>query len=87
MPSSSQWVPFIKASTYAPAQNEDRRIVTPEFLQQQTPGYNRPWRGDLENGDDSEKFSAMFYSRKKRKTLVKRAQVRSPKTHALIPSR
>lgn len=61
---------------YAPSQNEDRKIVTPEFLQQQTPGYDRPWRGDLEAGEDSEKFSSLLYSKKKRKTLLKRIQVR-----------
>ncbi|EKD18715.1 uncharacterized protein L3040_002141 [Drepanopeziza brunnea f. sp. 'multigermtubi'] len=71
MPSSSAWVPFIKSSMYAPARNEDRKIVTPEFLRQQTPGYDKPWRGDLENGEESEKFSTLLYSKKKRKTLLK----------------
>ncbi|KAI6716569.1 hypothetical protein JHW43_000828 [Diplocarpon mali] len=73
-PASSSWVPFIKSSMYAPAQNENRTIVTPEFLQQQTPGYDKPWRGDAENGDGSEKFSALLYSKKKRKTMLSRVQ-------------
>lgn len=74
-PTASPWVPFIKASMYAPASNEDRKIVTPEFLQQQTPGYARPWIGDLEQNEGSEKFSAIFTSKKKRKNLLTRIQV------------
>jgi len=75
IPTASPWVPFIRSSMYAPAPNEDRKIVTPEFLQQQTPGYERPWRGDLEQGEGSEKFSALIYSKKKRKSLLVRFQV------------
>lgn len=75
VPVRSPWVPFIKSSMYAPAQDEDRRLVTPEFLQQQTPGYAKPWRGDLEVGEENEKFSALFRSKKKRKTIFKRLQV------------
>ncbi|PBP24749.1 hypothetical protein BUE80_DR004306 [Diplocarpon rosae] len=74
LPTSSPWVPFIKSSMYAPARNEDRKVVTPEFLQQQTPGYDKPWRGDAENGEGSEKFSTLLYSKKKRKTLLGRIQ-------------
>ncbi|KAG4415131.1 hypothetical protein IFR04_011723 [Cadophora malorum] len=84
IPTASPWVPFIRSSMYAPAPNEDRKIVTPEFLQQQTPGYERPWRGDLEQGEGSEKFSALIYSKKKRKSLLVRFQ-RALLLHALVP--
>ncbi|KAG4430351.1 hypothetical protein IFR05_014170 [Cadophora sp. M221] len=84
VPTASPWVPFIKSSMYAPAPYEDRKIVTPEFLQQQTPGYERPWRGDMEQGEGSEKFSALMYSKKKRKSLLVRFQ-RALLLHPLVP--
>ncbi|CZT43643.1 uncharacterized protein RSE6_03709 [Rhynchosporium secalis] len=84
VPTASPWIPFIKSSMYAPTTNEDRKIVTPEFLQQQTPGYNRPWRGDLEQGEGSEKYSTHLHSKKKRKTFLVRSQ-RALISHALVP--
>ncbi|KAH9221330.1 hypothetical protein DL95DRAFT_328020 [Leptodontidium sp. 2 PMI_412] len=84
VPTASPWVPFIKSSMYAPSPYEDRKIVTPEFLQQQTPGYERPWRGDMEQGEGSEKFSALMYSKKKQKSLLVRFQ-RALLLHPLVP--
>jgi hypothetical protein len=46
---------YIKSSMYGPAQEEDGKVVDPRFLQQQTPGYQNPWRGDLEHNGDPEK--------------------------------
>lgn len=73
----SPWRTFVKSSAYGPAINEDGTTVDANFLDQQTPGYSRPWRGDVE-GDDPEKAPGMFHSKKRRRRLwYERFQVRS----------
>jgi hypothetical protein len=70
----SPWRIYIKSSMYGPSQSEDSKRVDEQFLQSQTPGYQRPWRGDLEGGDP-EKLSGLLHSKKQRRTLIKRVQV------------
>lgn len=76
IPTSSPWRAYIKSSMYGPSSSEDGKIVDEDFLREQTPGYNKPWRGDIESNDDPEKVSSIIHSRKKRKSLMKRVQVR-----------
>jgi len=60
---------------YGPPLDEDAERVDNEILQQQTPGYQRPWRGDLEGVDDPEKhIRGLIHSKKQRRTVVKRFQ-------------
>jgi hypothetical protein len=74
-PNSSSWRTYIKSSRYGPPLHEDAEIVDNEFLQQQTPGYQKPWRGDLEGGDDPEKhIRGLIHSKKQRRTLLKHWQ-------------
>jgi len=77
LPTSSPWRTYIKASMYGPALDEDSKRVDEDFLHQQTPGYQRPWRGDLEGGNDPEKLSGLLHNKKQRRSLMKRVQVRS----------
>jgi len=72
---SSPWRTYIKSSMYGPALDEDGKIVDAQFLQQQTPGYQKPWRGDMEGNDDPEKLSGLLHNKKQRRTLMKRFQV------------
>jgi hypothetical protein len=73
---SSSWKSYIRSSMYGPAPSDHGERVDESFLEQQTPGYQRPWRGDLEKAsEDQEKLSGLLYSRKRRKTLLKRIQV------------
>ncbi|KAH6673587.1 hypothetical protein B0J14DRAFT_591109 [Halenospora varia] len=74
LPSASPWRMYIKSSMYGPAPAEDGRRVNEEFLQQQTPGYERPWRGDLDGAGDPEKLSGLLYNKKQRRSLFKRWQ-------------
>ncbi|TVY34076.1 Regulator of phospholipase D [Lachnellula occidentalis] len=69
----SPWGMYIKSSKYGPSQSEDAKRVDEAFLQSLTPGYDKPWRGDLEAGDP-EKLSGLLHSKKQRKTLLKRVQ-------------
>lgn len=74
-PNSSSWRTYIKSSMYGPQLNEDGERVDNEFLQQQNPGYHRPWRGDIDGGDDPEKLlPGLIHSKKQRRTFVKRLQ-------------
>lgn len=75
---SSPWRTYIKSSMYGPALDEDGKIVDAQFLQQQTPGYQKPWRGDMEGNDDPEKLSGLLHNKKQRRTLMKRFQVCLP---------
>lgn len=59
---------------YGPAVNEDSERVDPKFLQQQTPGYQNPWRGDVDGGSDPEKFSGLLHSKKQRRSFLQRLQ-------------
>ncbi len=47
---STPWGAYVKASMYGPPLNEDGELVDQDFLQNQTPGYHKPWRGDIEEG-------------------------------------
>jgi hypothetical protein len=75
---SSPWRMYIKSSMYGPAQEEDGKVVDANFLQQQTPGYQKPWRGDLEGNGDPEK--GFLHNKKKQKSMMRKVQVR------LLPS-
>jgi hypothetical protein len=67
---------------YGPTQAEDGERVDESFLEQQTPGYERPWRGDLEKGrEDPDKMTQLLHSKKSRKTFAKRLQVWSLLLH------
>lgn len=70
--SQSPWVVnLIRSSMYGPAPNEDRYQATQEYLQAQTPGYLKPWRGDT----DEEKGEGLLRSKKEQRALFKRIQV------------
>ena len=75
LPTSSAWRLFVKSSMYGPALEEDGKRVDEEFLQQQTPGYQKPWRGDLEGSDDPEKFAGLLHNKKKQRSMMQKAQV------------
>ena len=47
----TKWAAYIKSSMYGPQIGEDSELVSNDVLQQQTPGYEKPWRGDLESND------------------------------------
>ncbi|KAG9242548.1 hypothetical protein BJ878DRAFT_164224 [Calycina marina] len=81
----SPWGTFIKSSMYGPLKAEDTRRVDDEFLRQQTPGYEKPWRGDLESSEDPDStIAGLLHSKKKRRTIVARFQAHLL-THPLIP--
>lgn len=73
-PTSSPWKTYIKSSMYGPALTEDGKRVDEDFLQRQTPGYEKPWRGDLEGADDPETLIGLLHSKKQRRSLLKRFQ-------------
>lgn len=75
---SSRWRKFVKSSMYGPPLEEDRKLVDTSFLEEQTPGYTRPWRGDLE-GDDPEKLLGLRPSKRRRRVWYERIQVRMPR--------
>ncbi len=80
---TSPWRTYIKSSQYGPAINEDGRRVDENFLAQQTPGYQQPWRGDVEGGDP-EKLSGLLHNRKQQKTMMRRIQ-HTLLMHPLVP--
>ena len=84
LPTSSPWRTYITSSMYGPALHEDGKIVDAEFLQNLTPGYQVPWRGDLEGGNDPEKLTSLLHSRKRRKTFFNRVQ-HTLLMHPLVP--
>jgi hypothetical protein len=65
--SFAPWKAFVTSSMYGPPFDKERKIVDPSFLDEQTPGYSRPWRGDLE-GEDPEK--ALGLSPRKKRTTI-----------------
>ncbi|ESZ99125.1 hypothetical protein SBOR_0535 [Sclerotinia borealis F-4128] len=75
-PNAAVWRTFVKASTYGVPEGEDHKLVDQAFLNDLTPGYNRPWCGDLEKGDggDEDNLTSLIYNKKKRETFVKRVQ-------------
>ena len=77
-PAGTHWGTYIKSSMYGPGTSEDPKLVDEEFLRRQTPGYEQPWRGDLQDDGDPEKNGNIFRNKKKRKTLIARLQVSTP---------
>lgn len=73
--SASPWHTFLMSSMYGPAPAEDGKKVDADFLQQQTPGYMKPWRGDLDENADPEKLSGLLHNKKRRKSFINRLQV------------
>ncbi|KAL3418370.1 hypothetical protein PVAG01_10086 [Phlyctema vagabunda] len=59
---------------YGPALGEDPKQVDQIFLRKQTPGYEKPWRGDLEDGEDQDNMFSLLHNKKQRKTFIKRFQ-------------
>jgi hypothetical protein len=72
---ASPWRTYIKSTMYGPALIEDGKRVDEDFLQRQTPGYEKPWRGDLEGNEDLDTTRGLLHSKKQRRTLLKRIQV------------
>ncbi|EDN93926.1 hypothetical protein SS1G_09793 [Sclerotinia sclerotiorum 1980 UF-70] len=70
------WRNFIKASTYGAPEGEEHTLVDHAFLNNLTPGYDRPWCGDLEKGegDDDDNITSLIYNKKKRESFYKRVQ-------------
>jgi hypothetical protein len=64
---SSPWRTFMKSSMYGSAPSEDRKGVDNLFLDEQTPGYVQPWRGDVQ-GRDREKALGLTH-RKLQKSI------------------
>lgn len=60
---------------YGPALAEESTKVEPDFLLQQTPGYQKPWRGDVSDGQGADNVLEFLHSKKKRKTIYGRIQV------------
>ena len=71
---ASSWQIFVKSSMPGPMAHEDRKLVTTDFLNQQTPGYMTPWRGDMESSNDPEKLSGLLHNKKQRRTVFNRVQ-------------
>ncbi|QSZ33569.1 hypothetical protein DSL72_005137 [Monilinia vaccinii-corymbosi] len=76
LPNAAVWRNFIKASTYGAPDGEDRKLVDQAFLDNLTPGYDRPWCGDIEKGEggDDDNITSLIYNIKKRRTFTKRVQ-------------
>lgn len=53
-------------------ENKDSERMPYEFLRNQTPGYDRPWCGDV---DDGEKSVGFLHSKKERRVWYRRMQV------------
>jgi hypothetical protein len=77
---SSPWNTFVKSSMYGPALDEDGRRVNESFLEEQTPGYVQPWRGDVDGGDP-EKALGLTRRKIRRRMWYQRIQVG---THKLL---
>lgn len=75
LPSLSPWRTYIKASMYGPGSAEDVERKDEQFLRQQTPGYEKPWRGDLEGNDDPDTLANLLHNKKRQRSMIKRAQV------------
>ncbi|POS83694.1 hypothetical protein EPUL_004651 [Erysiphe pulchra] len=68
------WQTYIQSSMYGVGQSEGCERVDQKFLNQQAPGYQIPWRGDLKGSEDLETHSGLAYFRKKRKGIMRRIQ-------------
>lgn len=80
----SPWAIFAKSTMYGPEPGEETHRVDEQFLIDQTPGYYRPWVGDLDGGNDEEKLSGILHSKKQRKNFMERVQ-RTILMHPLVP--
>ncbi|OBT87244.1 hypothetical protein VE02_04883 [Pseudogymnoascus sp. 03VT05] len=80
---AQHWSGFVKASMYGPGMDEESETVEPTFLDEQTPGYAQPWRGDAP-GTDPEKALGLLHSKKKRLQWYERIQ-RIILMHPLVP--
>lgn len=74
---AESWKTFVKASMYGPGLADEGKRVDEKFLQELTPGYQQPWRGDAE-GDDVENGLGLLHlhNRKQRRKWYLRIQVR-----------
>lgn len=81
---ASPWHAFAQSTIYAPYPNEDVKKVDEAFLLNQTPGYDRPWKGDLDGVNDPEKLSGIFHSQKQRRTFIRRVQVSNLKHMIMV---
>lgn len=78
---ASTWIPFIKSSMCGPIAGEGLRVDV-AFLNELTPGYAKPWRGDME-GEDLENILGLSYY-KRRRAWYSRIQ-HTLLTHPLVP--
>ena len=74
-PISSSWRNFLKASMYGPASHEDVEKVDQNYLENLTPGYREPWRGDIEGGEGDNSFAKLLHNHKQRKKWYEQIQV------------
>lgn len=75
---ASRWMRYVKSSMYGPSPDEDRKIVDNTFLEAQTPGYQRPWRGECEADEDPEKALGLRPSKRRRRIWYQKIQVGAP---------
>lgn len=75
------WRTYIQSSMYEVGQGEGCERVDQKFLNQQAPGYQIPWRGDLKGSEDLETHSGLAQFRKKRKGIMRRIQVCYPRNN------
>lgn len=74
---AKSWVStMVRSSMYGPYPKEDAQRVDIAFLNAQTPGYSKPWRGDRE---DPEKGPGFLHNKKTRKIWYQKLQVCTPK--------
>jgi hypothetical protein len=82
---SSPWKTFVRSSMYGYTMHKEGQRVDSTFLDQQTPGYENPWRGDVE-GADPEKALGLRRSKKRRRVWYERIQVRMLRSPAAYVS-
>ncbi|RKF64487.1 hypothetical protein OnM2_018082 [Erysiphe neolycopersici] len=68
------WRTYIQSSMYEVSKGEGCERVDQKFLNQQVPGYQTPWRGDLKGSEDLETHSGLAHLKKKRKGIMRRIQ-------------
>ena len=72
---ASPWQRYLRASMYGRGPDQDGEVMDEGFLREQTPGYERPWRGDVVGDEDPGNLTNLLRNKKKRKTLARRIQV------------
>lgn len=60
---------------YGPAVNEEGQRVDPAFLKELTPGYEKPWRGDLEGEDAENALGGLLHRKGRRRMWYKQVEV------------